>query len=172
MPNATQDIPRIPLQTPMFEQGPDGKPRLTRTWIIFFEHLGISPAAGAQTYTITWGAAIGGSLTVANDTAPWFVVRVPGRCVSCTVVAKTAPNGSNAIFDIRRRSADGKTVESILAASKLVLPANSTALVEQPNFARDPMELLDGDTLMLDVVQIGSSTPGGDVTIELLVQPD
>ena len=31
--------PRVPQETLMFEPGPDGRPILTRTWMIFFERL-------------------------------------------------------------------------------------------------------------------------------------
>jgi hypothetical protein len=149
----------------MWEQGPDGQTRLTRTWIIFFEKLGL-PVPSTQRYTITWGAAIGGSLSTGTNKAPLFIVRRPGTCMNIDLICKTAPTGANAVFDINRNGG------SILGPNKLVLPAGVTTRIETAQFSQPDLHLEENDILTLDVDQVGSTAAGGDVTIELLVQAD
>jgi hypothetical protein len=89
-PNKPTTIPRVPLQTPMFED-PDGKQtwpwNLSRTWIIFFERI----RKGNTNNTTTGGAAgpfhrtlLLKDTTVGNDIADHTTIEIAGTALRLT----------------------------------------------------------------------------------------
>jgi hypothetical protein len=107
--------------------------------------------------------------TVPGDAAPGSNV-APSLVVpySCTILkayayARTAPTGAALIFDVNKNATTIWTTQG----NRLQIAAGSNSGT-QTNF--DVMGLVEGDRLDLDVDQIGSSTPGADITVELKVQ--
>ena len=83
---AKTPVPRVPIQTPMFEQGPDGAARLTRTWIIFLERL-THLAGGGGPYVRT---LLLKDTTVANDVADHVPIWVAGGAIRAIAVLRKA----------------------------------------------------------------------------------
>ncbi len=83
--------PRVPVQTPMFEEDVDGsgelRKHLTRTWIIFFEKLWRGPAqkAGGGHRTLLLK-----DTTVGNDIADHVPVYVAGTAIRLIGVLRKA----------------------------------------------------------------------------------
>lgn len=177
------NVPYVPKNDPMFEDhaGADGKPdgqpwtwKLTRTWMIFFERWGrtdsqiINNNGGGnetQPYTITAGIGIGGDIVVANDVCPPFEVRVPGAAVDVVANCKVAPVGADLIIDILAN------LSSIFGATKLVI-ADGTTRGTQTVFVTDPFALALEDKITVNALQVGSGTPGRDLTFEIKVLAD
>jgi hypothetical protein len=80
----------------------------------------------------------------------------PSNMAKCYIAAKTAPVGSDLIVDIQKNGV------SVFGAQKLVLPAGqifgSTVSFTAPALA-------EGDTLTTVITQVGSTTPGKDVSV-------
>ena len=69
-----KDIPAVPLRTPMF----DDQGNLTRTWIIFFERLGMKTTATSGPYIRT---LVLKDLTIGNDIADHVPIFVAGSAI-------------------------------------------------------------------------------------------
>ena len=114
-------------------------------------------------FTVTWGIGIGQPAAVGTAVTPLYVVPAAGTLVSVSIIAKTAPVGSDLVVDLL----DGAL--SLFGSAQLHLPAGSRQATAT-TFAASPQTIAPGDVLSLNVTQVGSTTPGQDVTIQLLVQ--
>jgi len=108
--------------------------------------------------TVTW--YIGGDQTAGSNMSAYVVVPFEGTITRSVAYAKTAPTGANMIFDINK---NGTTIWTT-QANRLTVTAGSTS-ASQTSF--DVIAVTSGDALSLDVDQVGSSTAGGDVTVQL-----
>lgn len=104
--------------------------------------------------------AVGTAVTVVSLNA-----RVVGTLVEAFASVETAPVGASLILDLRKGAGAGT---SLFGATKLVIAAGATTGV-QTVFAA-PGTLAVGDRLMLDVIQVGSTTPGSDATVILVAR--
>jgi hypothetical protein len=114
-----------------------------------------------STYPITWGVAIGVPAVTGTDVTPHYLVQFPGTLIACTICAKTAPTGADLIVDLLQNGA------SLLSGAKLHLPAGSLT-GSTSSFAGIPLTI--GALLTLNVTQVGSPSPGQDVTVQAVVQ--
>ncbi len=112
-------------------------------------------------FAITWGIGIGQAVAVGNDVTPHYLVPFAGIPQEVTLAAKTAPAGADLIVDILHNGTSLFSAPVHLSAGQT--QATSTALASGAVLAV-------GDLLTLNVTQVGSTTPGQDVTIQLLVQ--
>jgi hypothetical protein len=76
--------------------------------------------------------------------------------------AGTPPTGTDIIVDINK---NGSTIFTTQGNRPRVLGGTNGGILTTPN----DQSFLDGDYLTVDVDQIGSVTPGADVTVGLLV---
>jgi hypothetical protein len=168
-----QSTPRVPLQTPMFD-GNVNLGRLTRTWVIFFERLGMLSeadkqelAGGAQDRKATFGLVQ--ELEISDRLTLYYIVRKPGTFLDVVAkIADTAPAGSDAILDIQRSTDDGATWESIFpAGGLLVLPGGSTDTVSQDTFSTTVNSVAVGDLLRIGCTQVGSTDAGKGIEVVL-----
>ena len=119
------------------------------------------PPPPVNHFSITWGIGIGQPVVVGNDVTPHYLVPFAGTPQEVTLAAKTAPAGADLIVDILHNGTSLFSAPVHLPAGQT--QATSTALASGAVLAA-------GDLLTLNVTQVGSTTPGQDVTIQLLVQ--
>lgn len=143
----TQQVPRVPIQTPMFETGPDGNSRLTRTWIIFFERLGLTPS-GPYIRTLLLK-----DTTVGNDIADHVPIYVAGTAMRIVGVLRKTITAALTV----RVNLDGTplTTLTIPAATKVDTPVEGTAFT--------PAGLGDLAVLSWDVVASDGSKDAAGV---------
>lgn len=140
--------------------GPPGPPGATGA-------QGETGAAGATGATGPRGygqATFGmdGDIVVLVGTARW---RVVGTQTITGVVATvgSAPTGASIIIDVNK---NGTTVFTTQANRPTIADGANDSGVEVP----DIVALADGDYITIDVDQVGSTTPGSDLTVQILLQ--
>jgi hypothetical protein len=144
---------------------------LTRTWIIFFERIFKSnkevdtttTSSVGQTKTYTFGLGVGSNIAVGSSATPKIRVNDKTQLSGWSITANTAPAGSSIIVDIKR---NGVSIFKAGGANEIVLPA-TLVLATGTVFLVSPMIFLPGDLLLPDVIQVGSSTPGFRIQVEL-----
>ena len=147
---------------------------LTRTWIIFFERLWklnkilqtMITTAFAQTKTYTFGLGVGSNIAVGSSATPKLRVNDKTQVTGWSITANTAPAGSSIIVDIKR---NGVSIFAAGGANEIVLPA-TLVLATGATFLLTPTIFLPGDLLLPDVIQVGSSTPGFRVQVEIFAK--
>lgn len=116
----------------------------------------------------TFGIAIDTDLIVDNDTNPWWVCpHTAAQLIWMVGYAKTPSTGADIICRFNKNPVDPASplpAESILSTN-FTLPAGSSARQVWTTFDISSFTLLD--LITLDVTQIGSSTPGGDVYFKM-----
>lgn len=104
--------------------------------------------------------AITGTLVTGTSLTPIIPVHRPLTIIKAFAVVKVAPVGDDIIIDLNK---NGSTIWTT-QANRLTIPAGSTT-ASQSSF--NVSTLADEDILTADIDQIGSSTPGADLTIYL-----
>lgn len=165
----TTPIPRVPIQTPMWD-GPAMKDlgQLTRTWVIFFEKRfgGNSSSAGNGGKDVaTFGFGILYDVQVASDVCPRYVVRRRCQLIDFEIVAKVPPTGSSMIVDVVREKADGTNAGTMFTSTKLVIPAGSFATIRNSALVTANQVWEEDDRIKINVIQRGSTIPGRIVTV-------
>lgn len=117
---------------------------------------------GNATFIVTGNAAVGFDIT-----SNWYIFTRAGTLKSATAVAKTAPVGAALVFDILKSTNGGTSFTSIWSSdsSKRIQLASGTTSGSQTSFTTAGFNA--GDLLRLDVIAIGTSVPGANVTIKL-----
>jgi hypothetical protein len=100
---------------------------------------------------------------VGTNKAPSLIVPYSCTIIKAYAYARTAPSGAALIFDINK---NGTTIWTT-QGNRLQIAANQNSGT-QTSF--DVTSLAEGDRLDWDIDQIGSSTPGSDITVEVKVQ--
>ena len=137
-----KQIPRVPIQTPMFEIGPDGKPRLTRTWIIFFQRR-----EEAGKLCIGWDIQDSTPGTDVSDPVIPFDAMTIG---TCRVRIKFYDDANPLEFDILNNGT------SIFETLPLIPAGTSTREAQEfTAFAADQLEIAVDDDVTLNIVQGG-----------------
>lgn len=107
------------------------------------------------------------TLATGTDLCNWLQLTAPATIVKAWALAKTAPTGQALIFDILRSTNNGTSFTSIWNAT----PANRIQIAATANAGTqtsfDTTALSAGDVLRIDIIQVGSGTPGGVATVEL-----
>jgi hypothetical protein len=161
-------IPRVPLQTPMFDGDMTALGKLTRTWIIFFERAfkAAATALGFGVDKATFGVGILYNIKVADDICPHYIVESPGDLQHVDFRIKVPPTGASLILDITRTSDNGTKHGSIFTtAPKLVFPAGGLLTYTAKNFLPENKHLSYKDVLKINCTQIGSTIPGKLATV-------
>lgn len=114
--------------------------------------------ASAIRPTFAW--AVTGSLVTGASAAPYLVATHSLTIEKAYASIKTAPTGSSIIIDINK---NGSTIWST-QANRLTVAAGATSGTQT---IFNTTSLSDGDVLRVDLDQVGSSTSGSDLTIQL-----
>jgi hypothetical protein len=141
MPTVT---PRVPIQTPMFDESGN----LTRTWVIFFERLGLTGDYEKATFVIYDPA-------VATNVTNLLPARRSGTAVDAEIVPKQDVT-SDFTFDIllTRAGEPFDTRESIFGPDKLTAPAGTLAgeVVRTNVFREEKFKIRIDDVLSSDII--------------------
>lgn len=118
---------------------------------------------GGGVYELHWGLGVGGSPIVADYVAPPRIIAhacVPAKVyISCQV----APTGSSFICDVVNQSGT-----SMFGVTKIVLPAGATIrqVYSFTNIFASPLPTYtEGDSLSLNITQVGSTIRGGKIAV-------
>jgi hypothetical protein len=107
---------------------------------------------------------------VQTDNTNWEILARAGKFTKAWAVAKTGPVGANLIFDILKSTDNGSTWTSIWATNtgnRIQIAAGSNS-GSQTSF--DTTTFAASDLLRIDIVQVGSTTAGSDISIVLETQ--
>lgn len=122
-------------------------------------------------YPFTWDLALSsdGSVTLATgtDVSNWLVAPAACTLTRWDVVAKTAPTGASAIFDVLKSSDGGATFTSLWASNPTNRPTLAISSKQASGTSFDTATLAAGDILRIDVAQVGSTVPGSNVTLKI-----
>ncbi|MCJ7423570.1 hypothetical protein MUP01_04790 [Candidatus Bathyarchaeota archaeon] len=120
------------------------------------------PLAG-DTYTVTTtlSFAIVGAVATGTNKAPSLLAPCALTIVKVKAYVRTAPVGANLICDVNK---NGTTVFTTQGGRPSIAAGAYTDDSDTP----DVTALVEGDRLDLDVDQVGSSTAGSDLTIEVV----
>ena len=117
---------------------------------------------GSKGDRITWTLCAGAACATGDDLTARFIVTDKAKFQRCYAAAKTGPAGSALTFDVR---ANGT---SVFGATHLLSIADGASSAVQSTF--DAPQLAEGDLLTIHITQVGSTTPGQDVTITCKVR--
>lgn len=102
-------------------------------------------------------------VTTGTDKTNHYII--PRNCnfAKAFATAKTGPVGSNLVFDIKK---NGTSLWSVNTGNRLAIVAGQTKGT-QTSF--DTTTGSEGDELSIDVVSVGSTTAGQNITVQLLM---
>ena len=109
----------------------------------------------------TFVFTITGTLTTGTNQTPVLIVPTSLTIVKAYGAVKTAPTGADLIIDLNINAA---SIWNVTQANRLTI-ADGASTGSQTSF--DTSSLSEDDQLTLDLDQIGSSTAGADLTVEL-----
>lgn len=112
--------------------------------------------------TATFLLAVGTAATTGANKTNELLVPRNGKIIKAFARAKTPPAGAALIFDI---NLNGTTIWTT-TGNRLQIAAGASNGV-QTSF--DSFALVETDSLSIDIDQVGSSTAGQDITVELLM---
>lgn len=108
----------------------------------------------------TFEIPINGTLTVGIDLTPYIIVPQNMTIIKAYARVKTSPTGAAILIDINK---NGTTIWSTQSNRLTIADAGLSATQTSFNIT----SLSEGDYLSFDVDQVGSTTPGQDLTIAL-----
>ena len=109
------------------------------------------------TFTFT----VVGTLTTGTNVTPALIVHNTLTIEKAYAYVKTAPTGASIIFDIL---VNGTSIWNVTPGNRLTIVSGAQTGT-QTNF--DTTSLAEGDILTLSIIQVGSSTAGESLTVEL-----
>ncbi len=115
-----------------------------------------------------WGVGLGAPVSVANDLGLWEIASAAGSFTRIDLVAKTGPVGAALILDVKKSSDHGVTFTSLWASTPSNRPTIADGAVFGTQSSFDSTTFAAADVLRLDVIQVGSTTPGTNITARLL----
>ena len=166
--------PRVPHNTPMYEDPPTNK-KMSRTWIIFFERLALWESeneietGGGGEKKATFGLLR--ELTVEQDLTNHYISRTSGVFTSWAINAKLPPIGSSATLDILLSTDEGITWNSIFTGGvKPILPDGAEDITEGNVFSLLPQynRIQPNNLLRIDCLAKGSGFAGQYIEVVLL----
>lgn len=133
-----------------------------------------SGAGGGSEVWASWVIANGGDASVGTDVANPVVIDIADGEIATPVEALIlckygdAPVGANLIVDINYcQPTSPLSSASIFAGTKLVKTAGNTSVETQAAFLSPTPAFLKHGWLTVDVDQVGSTTPGKNITVAL-----
>jgi hypothetical protein len=124
--------------------------------------VGTSGTSGIGVSNITFLLSVGTILTTGTNKAR-VIIPYAATIIKAYATSVIAPVGSDAIFDITK---NGVTIWTTQANRLKIIDGNTYG--QQSSF--DTTSLVEGDVLSIDVDQVGSTTPGSNVTVQLKTQ--
>lgn len=112
--------------------------------------------------TLIW--FISGAAAVGTNVSARLKLNFSGTITKAKAYAKTAPVGSNLIFDINK---NGTSIWATTQANRVKVTAGANEDTDQTNF--DTTTFSADDKFTLDIDGVGSTTAGSDITVMLEV---
>lgn len=117
--------------------------------------------------TFVWLLGLGMPAATGTSVGAWKVAQAAGTFKRVDLVAKTAPAGADFIVDILKSPDLGVTFTSLWATN----PANRPKIVAGSHLGSrtsfDTTAFAIDDIVRLDIIQVGSGTPGQNITVQL-----
>lgn len=111
----------------------------------------------------TYVFPVSGVLIVDTDVSPTIIVPNAVTIEKVFAYVKTAPSGADILIDI---NVNGTSIWAATQANRVTIPDGaSDQAYSQTSF--DTSSLSEGDLITMDIDQIGSSTAGSDLTVEI-----
>jgi lipoprotein signal peptidase len=123
--------------------------------------------AASTTQAVNWSLGVNTPLTVGTDKTTWEIINWPCTLQSVKIAAKTAPTGTSVILDILYSTNGGTTFTSLWATNQANRPTMAAGSNSGTTSTFDTGTLAAGTLLRIDVIQIGSTIPGQDVSVQL-----
>ncbi len=109
----------------------------------------------------TFEFSLFGTVAVANSVTPIAIVPLNLTIIKAYLAIKTAPVGAALIVDML---VNGTSIWNSNPSNRVQI-ADGATTGTQTSF--DTTTLADGDLLTVNIIQVGSGTPGSDLTIAL-----
>ena len=109
----------------------------------------------------TYFFPVTGTVTVGTNVTSVYIVPMSMTIEKVYLYTKTGPTGAALIIDIKK---NGTSIWSINTANRGTIADGATSGNQT---AFDTVSLSDGDILSLDVIQVGSTIAGADLTVAL-----
>jgi hypothetical protein len=116
----------------------------------------------------TFLIASGTPATVGNDKANRLIVMRDCKLAEVSTNARTGPTGAALILDVAKSTDGGSTFTSLWATTTANRPAIAAGATIGNQTAFDTTTLPKGTIIRIDVVQVGSTIAGQDITLQLL----
>ena len=118
--------------------------------------------------TFTWVLGINSKVVVSTDQSNWVICDRAGTFSRWDVVAKTGPVGAALILDFLLSTNGGSTFTSLWASN----PGNRPRIADGQNAGSgtsfDTTAFAVGNVLRQDMIQIGSTTAGSNLSVAIL----
>jgi hypothetical protein len=102
----------------------------------------------------------GGNLQLGSDTGGKWTAWEDAQIIGVRLTANTAPVGGPVVMDVKK---DGVSIYTTTANRPTLLEGETEQLVALP----DDVDILQGEKITVDIVNIGTTTPGADVTLQI-----
>ncbi len=128
----------------------------------------LTATGGNSTRTFAWTLGLNSDAFVAADEAPWVICNKAGTFTRWDIVAKTGPVGADLVLDVLKSTNGGSTFATLWTAT----PANRPKIADGSNTGTGSTFAVTtfaaGDLLRLDVITVGSSTAGQNISLAIL----
>jgi hypothetical protein len=128
------------------------------------------PAGTIVSYPVArFAVGPGSDIAVANDVANWVPLVGSGILHGAYINSKTGdgPVGSSLIIDIKLSTNGGSTFTSLWATTPANRPTIADGAVVGSAGTPDTTAYVNGNLVRVDVLQVGSTTPGRNVIVSL-----
>lgn len=111
-----------------------------------------------QTFTLS------ASGNLATGIADRWEAPFAGEVVGVAAVVGTAPTGASAILDLKKNGTSMFTT----TGNRPTILAGATETATEPSAKPDTVTFVAGDTIALDVIQVGSTVAGADADVTVV----
>ena len=115
----------------------------------------------------SFGLALGQDASVDTNLRNELLVPNDGTIWKLMAHAKTGPVGADLIFDINK---NGTSIWNTTQGNRLTIADGANEATPQTTI--ETTDVAENDNITIDIDQIGSTTAGQDITVQMLVVPD
>jgi hypothetical protein len=123
---------------------------------------------GSGKRTFAWAFALDSDAIVATDISPWVICTGGGTFARWDIAAKVGPVGAALVVDILKSTDHGATFATLWTATPSNRPTIANGGVSATGSTFAVTTFAAGDLLRLDVITVGSTTAGQNVSVAIL----
>lgn len=124
--------------------------------------IGWAAGGGSGTGIVTRGGFRGGNAIVETQATAPILMTQAGTITGCRIYVRTAPVGASLIVDILK---NGTSIYPT-SAKPTITSGNNLSSVAVP----DTTSIAAGDIFEISITQVGSTTPGADLVVNIDIQ--